>query len=80
MQLTPAKLAAAIRKHVPAFEIDYQVDPVRQAIAESWPRRLDDSAAHAEWGWKPEYDLETMTADMLAHLRAGAGGRPVYGT
>jgi nucleoside-diphosphate-sugar epimerase len=69
MQLTPAKLAAAIRKHVPKFEIDYQVDPVRQAIAESWPRRLDDSAARAEWGWKPEYDLETMTADMLAHLR-----------
>jgi nucleoside-diphosphate-sugar epimerase len=78
MQLTPASLAAAIRRHLPAFEIDYEVDPVRQAIAESWPRRLDDSAARAEWGWRPEYDLETMTADMLAHVRSG--GAPVSGS
>lgn len=66
---TPAELAAEIRKHLPAFEIRYEVDPVRQAIADSWPQSLDDSAARAEWGWRPEYDLPTMTADMLAQLR-----------
>ena len=69
MQLTPALLAREIAKHVPGFEVTYQVDPARQAIAESWPRRVDDRAAREEWGWKPEYDLETMTADMLSHLR-----------
>lgn len=70
MQFTPEELAAAIRHHLPEFEIDYQVDPVRQAIADSWPRRLDDSAARAEWEWRPEYDLEKMTADMIEHLSA----------
>ena len=63
-------LAAEIEKHVPGFTISYQVDPVRQAIADSWPRRIDDTAAREEWGWKPEYDLEAMTADMIAQLRA----------
>ncbi len=70
MQVTPASLAAAIREHVPEFTIDYEVDPVRQAIADSWPRRIDDSAARDEWGWRAEYDLAAMTADMIAHLRA----------
>ena len=70
MQVTPESLAAAIREHVPEFELDYAVDPVRQAIADSWPRRIDDTAAREEWGWKPEYDLQTMTADMIAQLRA----------
>lgn len=68
MQITPDSLAAAIRAHLPEFEIRYDVDPVRQAIAESWPRRIDDSAAREEWGWAPEYDVEEMTADMLANL------------
>ncbi|HEX6203057.1 MAG TPA: NAD-dependent epimerase/dehydratase family protein, partial [Thermoanaerobaculia bacterium] len=68
MALTPERLAAAIRRHLPELEIAYDVDPVRQRIAESWPRRMDDSAARAEWGWRPEYDLERTTADMLAHL------------
>ena len=68
MQLTPERLADAIRAHIPAFSISYDVDPVRQAIADSWPRRIDDSAARREWGWRPEYDLERMTADMLQHL------------
>jgi nucleoside-diphosphate-sugar epimerase len=72
MQLTPEKLGDAIRRQIPSFELSFDVDPQRQAIADSWPRRIDDSAARAEWGWKPEYDLETMTADMLAHLRTGA--------
>ena len=70
MSITPEDLAAEIRKHIPEFVIDYQVDPVRQAIAESWPRSLDDSAARADWGFAPKFDLETMTADMLARLRA----------
>ena len=69
MSFTPAELADAIRVHLPEFEIRYQVDPVRQAIADSWPQSLDDSAAREEWGWRPEYDLAAMTADMLAQLR-----------
>ncbi len=69
MSLTPKKLAAEISKHVPGFEIEYKVDPQRQAIADSWPRSVDDSAARQEWGWKPAYDLETMTEDMLRELR-----------
>lgn len=68
MQLTPESLAAHIRKHIPAFTMSYEVDPVRQAIADSWPRRIDDSAARAEWGWKPVYDAAAMTADMLEHV------------
>jgi nucleoside-diphosphate-sugar epimerase len=74
MQLTPERLGEAIRRHLPSLELTYDVDPVRQAIAESWPRRLDDSAARDEWGWSPRYDLETMTADMLEHLREDARG------
>lgn len=70
MQLTPESLAAEIRRHIPDFTIDYDVDPVRQAIAESWPRRLDDSAAREEWGWAPEYDLPRMVHDMLDQLAA----------
>ncbi len=69
MQLTPETLAAAIRKHIPGFVLDYDVDPMRQAIAESWPRRLDDTAAREEWGWAPDYDLDAMVADMLENLR-----------
>jgi nucleoside-diphosphate-sugar epimerase len=69
MSVTPEDIAAAIRRHVPGFEIDYDVDPVRQAIADSWPRSLDDSAAHRDWSWKPKYDLDAMTADMLARLK-----------
>jgi nucleoside-diphosphate-sugar epimerase len=77
MQFTPAVLADAIRSHVPDFSIDYDVDPVRQRIADSWPRRLDDSAAREEWGWAPRYDMAQMTADMLAHLQVklGTGAR-----
>ncbi len=69
MQLAPETLAAEIRKHVPDFELKYEVDPIRQSIAESWPDRIDDSAAREEWGWKPEYDVAAMTADMFAHLK-----------
>jgi nucleoside-diphosphate-sugar epimerase len=80
MQFTPAVLADAIRREIPGFEMSYDVDPVRQAIADSWPSRLDDSAARNEWAWRPEYDLAAMTRDMLHHLRAarstaGAGAQ-----
>lgn len=68
MQLTPEGLAAEIRKHIPDFEIGYDVDPVRQRIADSWPDRIDDSAAREEWGWQPKFDASAMTADMLHHL------------
>lgn len=68
MQLTPRSLAAMIKRHIPEFEIDYAVDPVRQRIADSWPQRLDDSAARKEWNWQPQYDAETMVTDMLQKL------------
>ncbi len=69
MQLTPARLAAALTRRIPDFRIHYDVDPERQAIAESWPRRVDDSAARQEWDWRPEFDLDAMVDDMLRHLR-----------
>lgn len=68
MSVTPEDIAGAIRAHIPSFDVDYDVDPVRQAIADSWPRSLDDSAARADWDWAPRYDLAAMTADMLARL------------
>lgn len=69
MSFAPEHIAAEIKKHIPEFEMSYDVDPIRQAIADSWPDSLDDSAAREEWGWKPEYDLDSMTVDMLAKLR-----------
>jgi len=73
INFTPDELAAEINKHLPGFEMRYVVDPVRQAIADSWPQSLDDSAAREEWGWKPRYDLAAMTAEMLAKLRPKLG-------
>ena len=64
MSFSAGELAASIRKHVPEFVCSYEPD-FRQAIADSWPMSLDDSAAREEWGWKPAYDLEAMTRDML---------------
>jgi nucleoside-diphosphate-sugar epimerase len=69
VNFTPEELAAEIRRHLPGFRIEYEVDPVRQRIANSWPESLDDAAARAEWGWKPTYDLPAMVADMLEKLR-----------
>jgi nucleoside-diphosphate-sugar epimerase len=68
MNFTPEELAAEIRKHIPDFRLDYHIDPVRQAIADSWPNSLDDSAARSEWGWSPSYDLPAMVRDMLDNL------------
>jgi nucleoside-diphosphate-sugar epimerase len=65
MSFTPKMLAEEIRKHIPGFTIDYDIDPVRQAIADSWPNSMDDSCARKEWGWKPEYDLARMTREMI---------------
>jgi len=65
--VTPKLMAESIRKQIPDFTIDYNID-FRQAIADSWPNSIDDSAARAEWGWKPSYDLDAMTADMLKVL------------
>ncbi len=70
MNITPEQLAAEIKKHIPEFEIDYEIDPVRQAIADSWPDYMNDSAAREEWGWKHEYNLDNMTIDMLEKLAA----------
>ncbi|GGJ82718.1 L-threonine 3-dehydrogenase [Lentibacillus kapialis] len=65
----PDDFAVAIRKHIPDFELNYDVDPVRQQIAESWPNSIDSSAAAEEWGFKAEYDMDKMTTDMLAKVR-----------
>jgi len=73
MSFAPEEIAAAIKKYIPEFEIEYDVDPVRQAIAESWPNSLDDSAAREEWGWNPKYDLDSMTKDMLEKLKVKLG-------
>ena len=70
MSFAPEDIVNEIKKHIPDFVIGYKVDPVRQAIAESWPNNMDDSTAREEWGWKPEYDLATMTKDMLEKLSA----------
>ncbi|MDD3124492.1 MAG: NAD-dependent epimerase/dehydratase family protein [Candidatus Kapabacteria bacterium] len=63
----PKELAEVIKKFMPDFQIEYNPD-FRQAIADSWPKSIDDSAAREEWNWKPKYDIETMTKDMLEIL------------
>jgi nucleoside-diphosphate-sugar epimerase len=68
ISFSPAELVAEIRKHLPEFTCEYEPD-FRQAIADSWPRSIDDSAARQEWGWEPSFDLAAMTADMLEKLR-----------
>ena len=69
MSFDPEIIYNSIKKHMPDFQMEYKVDPLRQAIAESWPNSLDDTCAREEWGWKPEYDLEAMTQDMLVKLK-----------
>jgi len=70
---TPEKLAREVKKYIPDFEIRYDIDPLRQAIADSWPNQLDDSAARKDWGWSPDYDLKTMTKDMIEKLKIKLG-------
>ena len=69
MSFDPEEVYDAIRKHYPDFKMRYEVDPVRQAIADSWPNKMDDVCARKEWGWSPSYNLETMTKDMIKHLK-----------
>lgn len=69
MSFEPEEIAAEIKKHIPHFKMSYDVDPARQAIADSWPNAIDSSAAREEWGFKAEYDLAKMTVDMLEKLK-----------
>lgn len=65
---TPKEIVEKIKVHIPDFQMEYNVDPVRQAIADSWPNHMDDSCAREEWGWSPEYDLDAMVKDMIEKL------------
>jgi nucleoside-diphosphate-sugar epimerase len=69
MSFSPEEIAANISKHIPGFEISYDVDPARQKIADSWPNTIDATAAKEEWGFKYEYNLDKMTMDMIDKLR-----------
>jgi len=69
MSFSPKIIYSEIKKHIPDFEMEYQIDPLKKAIAASWPNSMDDTCARQEWGWKPKYNLETMTADMLTVLK-----------
>ncbi|MFC0515452.1 NAD-dependent epimerase/dehydratase family protein [Mucilaginibacter angelicae] len=69
ISFTPEQLAAEIKKLIPNFEISYSENDPRQAIANSWPKSIDDSYAQNDWGWKLEYDLPKMVADMLENLK-----------
>ncbi len=73
MSFCPEEQAAHIRTHLPTFTISYAIDPVRQAIADSWPDCMEDYAARVEWGFKPRYDLASMTADMLKTITEREG-------
>jgi nucleoside-diphosphate-sugar epimerase len=68
MSFSPREIAESIQKHIPGFSVSYEPD-YRQQIAESWPQSIDDSVARKDWGWKEEFNLEAMTADMLANLK-----------
>lgn len=65
MSFDPEILANEIKKHIPDFKMIYEVEPMKQAIANSWPNSMDDSCAREEWGWSPKWDLRSMTKDML---------------
>lgn len=69
----PETVYKAIKKYKPDFEMVYDVDPLKQSIAESWPDRLDDTCAREEWDWCPRYDLDAMTRDMLEKLAIKLG-------
>ena len=70
MSFTPDIIAAEIRKRIPSFTMDFNIDPVKEELARSWPDSLDDTCAREEWGWRPEWDLSRMTDDMLAAIRS----------
>tara|TARA_Y100001934_G_C12186251_1_gene694087 strand:- start:11 stop:991 length:981 start_codon:yes stop_codon:yes gene_type:complete len=70
MDFTPAELAIEIKRKIPDFEMNYEIDYSRQEIADSWPSSLDDSAARAEWDWDPKFNLSGMVDDMFENLTA----------
>ncbi|HHS49818.1 MAG TPA: NAD-dependent epimerase, partial [candidate division Zixibacteria bacterium] len=76
--VTPKGITESIRKFIPDFECTYKPD-YRQAIADSWPRSIDDSAARDEWGWSPDWDLDSMTKDMLEKLGKRYNNGTLYG-
>ncbi len=69
MSFDPEEIAASVRNYIPSFTMTYEVDELRQGIAESWPNSLDDTCARQEWDWNPEYDLNTMSKDMIETLQ-----------
>ena len=69
MSFCPEMIAAEIRKHIPDFVIRYEIDPIKQGIADSWPNKMDDSCAREEWNWNPKYDLPMMAEDMLRVIK-----------
>lgn len=73
MSFDPEIIFSSIKKVIPEFQMQYEVDPLRQGIADSWPNKLDDTCARMEWDWSPEYDLDTMTHDMIEKLRVKFG-------
>lgn len=74
MSFTPDLLQKAIKKHIPDFEMSYDVD-FRQEIANTWPKKIDDSNATKDWDWKPDYDVDRMTEEMLSDLREQAANK-----
>ncbi len=70
MSFEPTQIAASIRKFIPEFTVDFDIDPIRQGIANSWPNSIDSSAAKEEWGFNPKFDLDRMSEDMLNKLAA----------
>ena len=73
MSFDPEILCNTIKKYIPTFEMEYKPEPIKQAIANSWPNSLDDSCARNEWGWNPKYDLDKMSVDMIETLRKKMG-------
>ncbi|BAH18563.1 NAD-dependent epimerase/dehydratase family protein [Macrococcoides caseolyticum] len=69
MSVDPEMIAASIRKLVPDFELDYDVDPVREGIAQSWPDSIDATEAKKQWGFDPKFDLDAMTKEMLSAIK-----------
>lgn len=73
MSFEPTEIIAEVKRLVPELEVKFEIDELRQSIADSWPNSMDDSCARAEWGWKPEYDLRAMSEDMVLKLRQKIG-------
>ena len=73
MSFEPTEIIAEVKRLVPELEVKFEIDELRQSIADSWPNSMDDSCARAEWDWKPEYDLRAMSEDMVLKLRQKFG-------